>query len=87
MSVAQSANKGFATAVYFIFIDTNIRISAARTMHGPPHLTFLKAAMPSNQGIICEQNLEEFRRVFVRKFPNPSDLMESFLAMILPIIV
>ena len=67
-----------------VFIDTNILISAARNSSGTPYLAFVKATTAPNQAVICEQNLEELRRVFNRKFLNQITLLERFLALALP---
>ena len=67
-----------------IFIDTNVLISAARNPNGKPFLAFWKAVTYPNNGIICEQNIDEIRRIFNQKFPHQIPLLEHFLAEILP---
>ena len=67
-----------------VFIDSNVLISAARNPNGKPFLAFLKAVTFPNIGVICDQNIDEIRRIFNRKFPNQIPLLEHFLAEALP---
>lgn len=69
-----------------VLIDSNVLISAARSDAGKPYAAFLKAALPPNQAVICDQNLDEVRRIFNRKFPDKIPAMERFLALALPVI-
>lgn len=62
-------------------IDTNILISAALNANGTPYKAYIKAVTFPNQGIVCDQNIDELRRIFNRKFPNKIELLERFLAM------
>lgn len=64
-----------------VFVDSNILISAALNADGIPYKAFLKAVSYPNKGIICDQNIEELRRVFNRKFPGKIDLLEHFLSV------
>lgn len=64
-----------------ILIDTNVLISAALSADGTPFKAFVKAVSAPNQGIICEQNIIELRRIFNRKFPDKIKALDSFLAM------
>lgn len=64
-----------------MMIDTNILISAALNAEGTPHKAYIKAVTFPNQGIVCDQNIDELRRIFNRKFPNKIELLERFLAM------
>lgn len=64
-----------------VMIDTNVLISSALSNSGTPFKAFIKAVTAPNQGIICEQNIDEMRRVFNRKFPNKIAALESFLAL------
>lgn len=64
-----------------IMIDTNVLISSALSANGTPFKAFVKAVSSPNQGIICEQNVDEMRRVFNRKFPDKISALESFLAL------
>lgn len=66
-----------------VLIDTNILISAALNPKGTPSRAFFKAVTYPNKGIICEQNLDELRRIFNRKFPQKLAALETFLAIAL----
>ena len=66
-----------------ILVDTNILISAALNPDGTPYKAFLKAVTYPNKGIICDQNIEELRRIFNRKFPQKISLLEHFLSIAL----
>lgn len=43
----------------------------------------MKAVTYPNKGIICDQNIEELRRIFNRKFPQKISLLEHFLSIAL----
>ena len=47
-----------------VLIDTNILISAALSNKGTPFAAFKKAVTYPNHGLICEQNIDEMRRIF-----------------------
>ena len=64
-----------------VLIDINILISAALNSKGTPYLAFVKAVSYPNHGIICEQNIDEMRRIFNRKFPNKIHALETFLSL------
>lgn len=64
-----------------IMIDTNVLVSSALNRNGTPFKAFLKAVTSPNQAVICEQNIDEMRRVFNRKFPDKIGALESFLAL------
>ncbi|MBR5597054.1 MAG: hypothetical protein IKW30_06575 [Lachnospiraceae bacterium] len=66
-----------------ILVDTNILISAALNPNGTPYKAFLKAVTYPNKGIICDQNIEELRRIFNRKFSQKISLLEHFLSIAL----
>ena len=66
-----------------IFIDTNILISAALNSKGTPFLAFKKAITLPNRAVICQQNIDELRRIFSKKFPNKMYALEIFIADIL----
>lgn len=66
-----------------ILIDTNVLISAALNPGGVPFKAFVKAVSAPNQAVICEQNIDEMRRVFNRKFPSKIQALESFLSLAL----
>ncbi|MDY5148322.1 putative toxin-antitoxin system toxin component, PIN family [Actinotignum sanguinis] len=62
-----------------VFIDTNILISAALNPGSAPARAFTKAVSLPNRAVICEQNIEELRRVFRVKFPGKMHLLDAFL--------
>ena len=63
-----------------VLIDTNILISAILNPDGSPSKAFFKAVTHPNKGLLCEQNLDELRRVFNRKFSTKLSALETFLA-------
>lgn len=67
-----------------VLIDTNVLISAAMSANGKPYKAFVKAVTFPNRGLVCEQNIDELRRVFNRKLPHMIPLLERFLALALP---
>ena len=66
-----------------VLIDTNILISSVLGQ-GNPFRAYVKAVSYPNQGVICDQNVDEMRRIFNRKFPKRVDDMEKFLSLALP---
>lgn len=64
-----------------VLIDTNILISAALNSRGTPYQAFIKAVSYPYRGIICEQNINEMRQIFNRKFPQKLDALDSFLML------
>lgn len=64
-----------------ILIDTNILISAALNANGTPYKAFVKAVSVPHRGLICEQNIDEMRRIFNRKFPTKIPALEQFLSV------
>ena len=66
-----------------VLIDNNILISAALSNNGLPYQAFVKAVSYPNHGVICEQNIDEMRRIFNRKFPAKIQALESFLSLAL----
>lgn len=66
-----------------ILIDTNILISAALNPGGTPFKAYIKAVSYPNHGIICEQNIDELRRIFNRKFPSKMHALDEFIALAL----
>lgn len=66
-----------------VLIDTNILISAALSSNGTPYRAFIKAVSYPNHGLICEQNIDEMRRIFNRKFPRKIAALEKFLSLAL----
>jgi putative PIN family toxin of toxin-antitoxin system len=69
-----------------VLIDTNVLISASMNKTGVPYLAFAKAISSPNQGMVCDQNLDELRRVYNRKFPGKLDSLQDFLAFALPVL-
>lgn len=61
-----------------VLIDTNILISAALSSQGTPYRAFVKAVSHPNHGLVCEQNIDEMRRIFNRKFPQKMQALEGF---------
>lgn len=66
-----------------VLIDTNILISAALNNKGTPYYAFVKAVSYPNHGLVCEQNIDEMRRIFNRKFPKKIHALEEFLSLAL----
>ena len=66
-----------------VLIDTNILISAALSSQGTPYRAFVKAVSYPNHGLVCEQNIDEMRRIFNRKFPQKIQALEGFLSLAL----
>ena len=51
-----------------VLIDTNILISAALSSKGTPYQAFIKAVTYPNHGMVCEQNIDELRRILTVNF-------------------
>lgn len=66
-----------------ILIDTNVLISAALNANGTPYQAYVKATSYPNHGLICEQNIDEMRRIFNKKFPKHITALNRFLALAL----
>ena len=62
-----------------VLIDTNVLISAALFPHSTPAQAFWKANTYPFQAVICEQNLDEMKRIFMKKFPDK--LIEDFFGL------
>ena len=69
-----------------VLFDTNILVSAILNNRGVPYQAYQKAVEPPYQGMICEQNLDELRRVFNRKFPDKIPMFERFIATALTVV-
>ncbi len=67
-----------------IFIDTNVLISAILNPHGTPYNAYIKAVTSPYQAIISDQNIDELKRIFNRKFPNKISLLERFFQKLFP---
>lgn len=63
-----------------VLIDTNMLLSAALNPDGTPFLAYKKAVIHPNHGMICEQNVEELKRIFRKKFPNRTAALDKFLS-------
>lgn len=63
-----------------ILIDTNVLISAALNAGGVPFQAYVKAASYPNHGLICEQNVDEMKRIFNKKFPKRLASLDKFLS-------
>ena len=66
-----------------VLIDTNILISAALSTNGIPFQAYVKAASYPHRGLICEQNVDEMKRIFNKKFPNRLASLDKFLSVAL----
>ena len=66
-----------------VLIDTNVLISAALNADGVPFQAYKKAASYPNKGLICEQNVDEMKRIFNKKFPTKLSALDKFLSMAL----
>ncbi|MDD6223009.1 MAG: putative toxin-antitoxin system toxin component, PIN family [Lachnospiraceae bacterium] len=62
-----------------VLIDTNVLISAALNPNSTPYQAYAKASTYPNHGLICEQNVDEMKRIFCKKFPNKMDALDRFL--------
>lgn len=66
-----------------VLIDTNVLISAALSANGTPFRAYVKAASYPNHGLICEQNVDEMKRIFNKKFPHRLAALDKFLSVAL----
>lgn len=66
-----------------VLIDTNDLISAALNPNSVPFQAYVKAASYPNHGLICEQNVDEMKRIFNKKFPNRLTSLDKFLSVAL----
>ena len=66
-----------------VLIDTNVLISAALSTNGVPYQAYVKAASYPNHGLICEQNVDEIKRIFNKKFPKRLTALDTFLSIAL----
>lgn len=69
-----------------VLIDTNVLISAALFPGSVPYSAYVKAVTSPNRGIICDQNVDELRRIFNRKWPGKIQAMETFLAVAMTVL-
>ena len=63
-----------------VLFDTTVLISAALSANGVPYQAYVKAASYPNHGLICEQNVDEMKRVFNKKFPMRLAALDRFLS-------
>ena len=63
-----------------VLIDTNVLISAALNPNSVPSQAYRKAASYPNRGLICEQNVDELKRIFNKKFPSRLATLDKFLS-------
>lgn len=66
-----------------VLIDTNVLISAALSANGTPFKAYVKATSYPNHGMICEQNVDELKRIFHKKFPSRLNALDKFLSIAL----
>lgn len=66
-----------------VLIDTNVLVSAALNAKGTPFKAYIKAATYPNHGLICEQNVDEIKRIFNKKFPEKIAALDRFLSLAL----
>lgn len=66
-----------------VLIDTNVLISAALSANGTPFQAYVKATSYPNHGLICEQNIDEMKRIFNKKFPCRVAALDKFLSVAL----
>ena len=69
-----------------VLIDTNVLISATLNINSVPFQAYVKAASYPNHGLICEQNVDEMKRIFNKKFPNRISSLDKFLSTALLIL-
>ena len=66
-----------------VLIDTNVLISAALNTDSVPYHAYVKATSYPNHGLICEQNVDELKRIFNKKFPKRLAALDKFLSIAL----
>lgn len=66
-----------------VLIDTNVLISAALNFGGVPYQAFVMASTYPNRGLISEQNVDEMKRIFNKKFPDRQNALDRFLSLAL----
>ena len=69
-----------------VLIDTNIIVSAALSDKGTPYAAYMKAVTYPYRGVVCDQNIDELRKVFNRKFSSKIYLLDRFLAIALTVL-
>ena len=66
-----------------VLIDSNVLISAALFPNSVPYRAYMKAAVYPYHGMICEQNVDEVKRIFNKKFPHKKAALDAFLSLAL----
>lgn len=66
-----------------VFIDTNVLISAALFPGSVPYKAFVKAVSEPFEAMVCDQNIDELRRIFRRKFPGKQQALDTFFSIIM----
>lgn len=61
-----------------ILVDTNILISATLFSNSIPFKAYVKAVSFPLHAVVCEQNIDEMKRVFYRKFPVRIEALDRF---------
>jgi putative PIN family toxin of toxin-antitoxin system len=69
------------SATLKVMLDANIIISAIYSPNGTAFRTFQKASESPYILVLCDQIIDEIRRVFNRKFPHRIPDMERFIAV------
>ena len=64
-----------------VMLDANIIISAIYSPNGTASQAFRKASEAPYVLVLCDQIIDEIRRIFNRKFPNKIPDMERFLTV------
>jgi predicted nucleic acid-binding protein len=62
-------------------LDANILISAIFNPDGTPNRAYIKASEPPHTIVLCDQIIDETRRIFNSKFPARIPAMERFFAV------
>jgi putative PIN family toxin of toxin-antitoxin system len=62
-------------------IDANVLISAIYSSNSAPYRAYSKASEPPYALVLCDQIIDEIRRIFNRKFTQRIPDMERFLAV------
>lgn len=64
-----------------VMLDTNVLISAVYNPNSTTFQAFRKASEPPYVLVLCDQIVDEMRRIFNRKFPTKIQAMERFLSI------
>jgi predicted nucleic acid-binding protein len=62
-------------------LDTNVLISAIYNPNSTTFQAFRKVSEPPYVLVLCDQVIDELRRIFNRKFPAKIQAMERFLSI------